>query len=66
MKSSAGREATTNIKLRFGGPDMKTVYVTSARAGLSADKLAAQPLAGSLLAFDAPVAGFAAARVKLA
>jgi sugar lactone lactonase YvrE len=57
---------TSNLtKLCFGGPDMKTVYVTSARAGLSPEKLAAQPLAGSLLAFDAPVAGFAPARVKL-
>jgi sugar lactone lactonase YvrE len=57
---------TSNLtKLCFGGPDLKTVYVTSARAGLSVEKLAAQPLAGSLLAFDAPVAGFNAARVKL-
>jgi len=57
---------TSNLtKLCFGGTDMKTVYVTSARAGLSPEKLAAQPLAGSLLAFDSPVAGFAATRVKL-
>jgi sugar lactone lactonase YvrE len=58
---------TSNLtKLCFGGDDLKTVYVTSARAGLSAEKLAAQPLAGSLLAFEAPVAGFVATRVKLA
>ena len=58
---------TSNLtKLCFGGADMKTVYVTSARAGLSPEKLAAQPLAGSLLAFESPVAGFAATRVKLA
>mgnify|MGYP001549851060 FL=1 len=58
---------TSNLtKLCFGGDDLKTVYVTSARAGLSAEKLAAQPLAGSLLAFEAPVAGFAGTRVKLA
>lgn len=58
---------TSNLtKLCFGGEDMKTAYVTSARAGLSAAKVAAQPLAGSLLAFDSPVAGFAATRVKLA
>lgn len=57
---------TSNLtKMCFGGEDMKTVYVTSARAGLSPEKLAAQPLAGSLLAFDSPVAGFAATRVKL-
>lgn len=58
---------TSNLtKLCFGGPDLKTVYVTSARAGLSAEQLAAQPLAGSLFAFEAPVAGFEQARVKLA
>jgi sugar lactone lactonase YvrE len=58
---------TSNLtKLCFGGDDLKTVYVTSARAGLSAEKLAAQPLAGSLLAFESPVAGFAGTRVKLA
>jgi sugar lactone lactonase YvrE len=57
---------TSNLtKLCFGGEDMKTVYVTSARAGLSAEKLAAQPFAGSLLAFESPVAGFAATRVRL-
>ena len=57
---------TSNLtKLCFGGEDLKTVYVTSARAGLSKKKLAAQPLAGSLLAFEAPAAGFAQARVKL-
>jgi sugar lactone lactonase YvrE len=57
---------TSNLpKLCFGGADMKTVYVTSARAGLSAEKVAAQPLAGSLLAFESPVAGFAATPVKL-
>lgn len=57
---------TSNLtKMCFGGNDMKTVYVTTARAGLSKEKLAAQPLAGSLLAFEAPAAGFAQARVKL-
>jgi sugar lactone lactonase YvrE len=58
---------TSNLtKLCFGGEDLKKVYVTSARAGLSAEKLAAQPLAGSLLAFESPVAGFVGTRVKLA
>jgi sugar lactone lactonase YvrE len=58
---------TSNLtKLCFGGEDLKKVYVTSARAGLSAEKLAAQPLAGSLLAFESPVAGFVGTPVKLA
>jgi sugar lactone lactonase YvrE len=46
-------------KIAFGGPDLRTAYVTSARTGLSADELAAQPLAGGLFAFDVPVAGVA-------
>lgn len=52
-------------KLCFGGDDLRTVYVTTARAGLSDKALREQPLAGSLLAFEAPVAGFVPARVKL-
>lgn len=44
-------------KVAFGGPDLRTAFVTTARAGLSTSALADQPLAGSLFAFDAPVAG---------
>jgi sugar lactone lactonase YvrE len=49
---------TANItKLAFGGPDLKTAYVTSARKGLDAAALAAQPEAGDLFAFDVDVPG---------
>lgn len=41
----------------FGGPGLRTLYVTSARDGLSAAELARQPLAGSLFAFEPGVAG---------
>ncbi|HEX5378578.1 MAG TPA: SMP-30/gluconolactonase/LRE family protein [Phenylobacterium sp.] len=41
----------------FGGPDLATLYVTSARQGLSPADLAAQPLAGSLFAFEPGVTG---------
>jgi sugar lactone lactonase YvrE len=41
----------------FGGPDLGTLYVTSMRFGLSAEQLAAQPLAGSLLQLDVGVKG---------
>ena len=41
----------------FGGPDLATLYVTSARGGLSAAELERQPLAGALFAFDPGVAG---------
>lgn len=41
----------------FGGKDLKTLYITSARAGLSPEALAAQPHAGSVFAINAGVAG---------
>ena len=44
-------------KVAFGGPDLTTAYVTSARVGLSEAQLASQPLAGSLFAFAAPAPG---------
>ena len=44
-------------KIAFGGADLKTAFVTSARIGLSQAQLASQPFAGSLFAFDAPAPG---------
>lgn len=43
-------------KLAFGGADLRTAYVTTARKGLSSAELAAQPAAGDLFTFnvDAP------------
>ncbi|MDX9999082.1 MAG: SMP-30/gluconolactonase/LRE family protein [Phenylobacterium sp.] len=41
----------------FGGPDMATLFVTSAREGLSAEALARQPQAGGLFAFRPGVTG---------
>jgi sugar lactone lactonase YvrE len=41
----------------FGGPDLRDLYVTTRREGLSAGELAAQPLAGALLRLDVGVAG---------
>ena len=43
----------------FGGPDMTTLYVTSAWDGLSFDARAAQPLAGGLFAIETGVKGLA-------
>jgi sugar lactone lactonase YvrE len=43
----------------FGGPDLATLYVTSAREGLSPATLAEQPMAGALLAFEPGVRGLA-------
>lgn len=47
-------------KLAFGGADLKTAFVTTARKGLDDKALAAQPMAGDLFAFDVTVPGFAA------
>jgi sugar lactone lactonase YvrE len=44
-------------KLAFAGDDLRTVYATSARKGLSAGQLAEQPLAGALFTFRAEAAG---------
>jgi len=41
----------------FAGPELKTVYVTSLRDGVSADKLARQPLTGSIFALEVDVPG---------
>ncbi|GGX55317.1 SMP-30/gluconolactonase/LRE family protein [Saccharospirillum salsuginis] len=41
----------------FGGPDMKTLYLTSARKHLSPAQLEREPLAGSILRMRTEVAG---------
>jgi sugar lactone lactonase YvrE len=43
----------------FGGPGLATLFITSAREGLSPAQLEAQPLAGGLFALDPGVAGLA-------
>jgi D-xylonolactonase len=51
-------------KLAFGGADLKTVYATTARKGLSEAELAAQPNAGDLFSFRVDVAGLPLPRAK--
>lgn len=41
----------------FGGPDLTTLYITSARIGLSDAALDRQPMAGSLFAIDVDTPG---------
>ena len=41
----------------FGGPDLRTLYVTSAKIMLSPEEMAREPLAGALFALDVAVAG---------
>jgi len=43
----------------FGGPDLRTLYITSAYDGLSADALKDQPLAGGLFAVEVNTPGIA-------
>src|SRR3954464_5491844 len=46
----------------FGGPDLRTVFVTSLRHDLPADVLAAKPLSGGIFAVRADVPGVPVAR----
>jgi sugar lactone lactonase YvrE len=41
----------------FGGADLRTLYLTSARHGLTDEQLAAEPLAGAVLALEPGVRG---------
>jgi sugar lactone lactonase YvrE len=41
----------------FGGPDLKTLYITTARETMTADQLSAAPLSGSLFAVACEVRG---------
>lgn len=52
--------ASNVTKVALGGKDLKTAFATTARAGLSEDELAAQPLAGSVFAFEVDVPGLPA------
>jgi sugar lactone lactonase YvrE len=49
----------------FGGKDLKTLYITSARTGLTPEQLEKEPLAGGVFAIDVDVAGLPENIVKL-
>lgn len=49
----------------FGGPDLKTLYITTARDKRPADELAAQPLAGCVLQLRVDVPGLTAHLARL-
>lgn len=48
----------------FGGADLTTLYITSARVGLDAAALAREPLAGGVFAIDAGTAGCAETLIR--
>ncbi len=50
----------------FGGPDLRTLYVTTARHGRSAGELDALPLSGGVFAMTTKVPGLIEPRSKFA
>jgi sugar lactone lactonase YvrE len=48
----------------FGGPEMKTIFLTSLRHNVPSEKLAAKPLSGGLFALEVDVPGVAVAKFK--
>ena len=48
----------------FGGPDLKTLYVTSLREGMSAEALAAYPRSGGIFSVEVGVEGVPVSRFK--
>jgi sugar lactone lactonase YvrE len=48
----------TNVA--FGGADLRTLFISSARIGLSAQQLQSEPLAGALFALELPTPGLPA------
>jgi len=60
VKVGEVRFPCSNItKLAFGGADLRTVYVSTARKGLSDSQLLEQPLAGGLFTFRSDTPGLA-------
>ena len=60
------RFPTSNItKVAFGGPDLKTLFATSAQQGLKPEALAEQPEAGSLFAVQLDIAGLPGSLIAL-
>ena len=53
-------------KVAFGGPDLRTAYVTTAKIDLSEEAQAAQPLAGGLFSFRVDVPGRVIPEMRLA
>jgi D-xylonolactonase len=56
--------AANVTKLAFGGDDLRTVFATTARQGLSDEQMQKQPLAGHLFQFECEVAGIPCPSVR--
>jgi sugar lactone lactonase YvrE len=57
--------ASQIISCALGGPDLRTLYITTARQKLTPAELGSQPLAGGLFAVRVDVAGLPEPRFKL-
>ncbi len=57
--------ATNITDCTFGGPDLRTLYVTTAMNGLSQTTCAENPFEGSVMAFEMEVSGIPEAKVSL-
>jgi sugar lactone lactonase YvrE len=57
--------ATRVTACTFGGPDLRTLYVTTARQKLSEEERAAQPLAGAVFALRVETPGLPEPRFAL-
>lgn len=52
-------------KVAFGGPDLRTVFATTANKHHDAEQAAAQPLAGNLFQFEVDVPGVAGTEISV-
>lgn len=55
---------TNCTMVAFGGPDLRTIFVTSAHDGLDAAQRDREPLAGGLFVLDAPTPGLPEAQFR--
>jgi sugar lactone lactonase YvrE len=57
LEASIALPTTNPTSPVFGGPDLRTLYITTARHRLTPDQLAAEPLAGAVLALEPGIHG---------
>jgi sugar lactone lactonase YvrE len=62
LEASVSLPTTNPTSPAFGGPDLRTLYITTARHRLTPDQLATEPLAGAVLTLDPGVKGLHANR----
>jgi sugar lactone lactonase YvrE len=57
LEASISLPTTNPTSVAFGGPDLRTLYITTARHLLTRDQVAAEPLAGAVLTLEPGVSG---------